>query len=48
MEKESEKEWNVCVCLNDFRLPSGTVVRQPPANVGDTRDMGPSWVGKIP
>ena len=32
----------VCVCVG---FPGGTVVKNPPTNVGDTRDMGsiPGW-----
>ena len=33
---------------NNLGFPGGTVVKNPPANAGDTRHGFDPWVGKIP
>ena len=30
----------MCVCIHIYGLPGGTVVKNPPVNVGDTRNVG--------
>ena len=32
--------WNIVPCAIQWGFPGGTVVKNPPANAGDTRDMG--------
>ena len=38
--EEAKEEWYVMICANYMKYTGGPVVKNPPANAGDTRDMG--------
>ena len=49
MEKNLKENIYAYICTHrDMGFPGGTVVKNPPANAGDTRHGFDPWVGKIP